>query len=166
MFNMGSLYRQDDIFILRRPPRPYLKSIIYDVHWQSYSLQWRHNGRDGVSNHRRLDRLLNRLFRRGSKKTSKLRVIGLYEVAGEFPAQRASNGKCFHLMTSSWMTSSSQLGSRKMAAILQTTIHIHLWNVLCILIHISPKYVPRDPINNETVLVQIMACEPIKGLVN
>ena len=39
------------------------------------------------------------------KKTSKLRVTSLCEgnspVTGEFPAQRASNGKCFHLMTSS-----------------------------------------------------------------
>ena len=38
-------------------------------------LQWRHNGRDGVSNHLRLDCVLNRLFRRRSK----LRVIGLCE---------------------------------------------------------------------------------------
>ena len=30
------------------------------------SLQWRHNERDGVSNHRRLECLLNRLFRRRS----------------------------------------------------------------------------------------------------
>ena len=43
------------------------------------SLQWRHNERDGVSNHRCLDCLLNRLFRRRSKKTSELRVIGFYE---------------------------------------------------------------------------------------
>ena len=41
------------------------------------SLLWRHNGRDGVSNHQPHDCLLNRLFRRGSKKTSKLRVTGL-----------------------------------------------------------------------------------------
>ena len=40
-------------------------------------LQWRHNERDGVSNHRRLDCLFNHLFRRRSKKTSKLRVSGL-----------------------------------------------------------------------------------------
>ena len=33
--------------------------------------QWRHNERDGVSNHRRLDALLNRLFRRLSKKKIK-----------------------------------------------------------------------------------------------
>ena len=41
------------------------------------TLYWRHSGRDGVSDHRRLDCLLNPLFRRRSKKTSKLRVTGL-----------------------------------------------------------------------------------------
>ena len=41
------------------------------------SLQWRHNGRSSVSNHQPHDRLLNRLFRRRSKKKSKLRVTGL-----------------------------------------------------------------------------------------
>ena len=41
------------------------------------SLQWRHNGRGGVPNHQPHDCLLNRLFRRRSKKTSKLRVTGL-----------------------------------------------------------------------------------------
>ena len=40
-------------------------------------LLWRHNGHDGVSNHQPYDCLLNRLFRRRSKKTSKLRVTGL-----------------------------------------------------------------------------------------
>ena len=55
-----------------------------------YPLQWRHYGRDGNC-------LLNRLFRRRSKKTSKLRFTGLCEgnspVTGEFPAQRASNAE-------------------------------------------------------------------------
>ena len=59
------------------------------------SLQWRHNERDGDSNHRRLHCLPNRLFRRTSKTTSKLRVTGLCEgnppVPGGFPSQRASN---------------------------------------------------------------------------
>ena len=57
------------------------------------SLQWRHNGCDGVLNNRRIDCLLNRLFRRRSKKTSKLRDTGLSrgKVTGEFSAQRASN---------------------------------------------------------------------------
>ena len=39
-------------------------------------LLW-HNGCGSVSNHQRHDYLLNRLFRRRSKKTSKLRVTGL-----------------------------------------------------------------------------------------
>ena len=60
-------------------------------------LQWRHNGRDSVSNHQPYDCLLNRLFSRRSKKTPKLRVIGLCAgnspVTGEFPAQRASNAE-------------------------------------------------------------------------
>ena len=59
------------------------------------TLQWRNNERDGVSNHQPHGCLLHRLFRCRSKKTSKLRVTGLYEgsspVTGEFPTQRASN---------------------------------------------------------------------------
>ena len=47
--------------------------------WPSlcYTLHWRHNERDGVSNHQPHDCLLNCLFRRKSKKISKLRVTGL-----------------------------------------------------------------------------------------
>ena len=64
---------------------------------QSNTLHWQHSERDGVSNYRHLDCLLNRLFRRRSKKTSKLRVTGPYErnppVTGEFPSQRASNAE-------------------------------------------------------------------------
>ena len=40
-------------------------------------LRWRHNERDSVSNHQPHDCLLNRLFRRRSKKSPKLRVTGL-----------------------------------------------------------------------------------------
>ena len=61
------------------------------------TLQWRHDERGGVSNHQPHDCLLNRLFRRRSKKTSKLRVTGLCAgnspVIGEFPAQMASNAE-------------------------------------------------------------------------
>ena len=60
-------------------------------------LQWRHNGCDSVSNYLPHDCLLNRLFRRRSKKTSKLRVTGLCEGnspgTDEFPAQMASNAE-------------------------------------------------------------------------
>ena len=61
------------------------------------TLHWRHNGRDSVSHHQPYDCLLNRLFRRRSKKTSKLRVTGLCvgnsPGTGEFPAQMASNAE-------------------------------------------------------------------------
>ena len=60
----------------------------------SGALQWRHNERDGVTNHRCLDCLLNRLFKCRSKKTSTFRVTGFCEwnppVTGGFPSQRAS----------------------------------------------------------------------------
>ena len=46
-------------------------------------LHWRHNDHDGVSNHQPHGCLLNRLFGRRSKKTSKLRVTGL--CAGNSP---------------------------------------------------------------------------------
>ena len=61
------------------------------------TLQWRHNGRGSVSNHQPHDCFLNRLFRRRSKKTPKLRVTGLCvgnsPEAGELPAQMASNAE-------------------------------------------------------------------------
>ena len=57
------------------------------------TLQWRHNERDGVLNHRRLDCLLDSFV----QKTSKLRVTDLCAgnspVAGEFPVQSASNAE-------------------------------------------------------------------------
>ena len=70
-----------------------------DKPWCSHkhieSLRWCHNERDSVSNHQPHDCLLNRLFRRRSNKTSKLRVVGLCAGnsprTGEFPAQMASN---------------------------------------------------------------------------
>ena len=41
-----------------------------------FTLQWRHNDHDDVSNHQPHGCLRNRLFRRRSKKTSKFRVTG------------------------------------------------------------------------------------------
>ena len=74
------------------------------------ALQWRHNARDGVSDHQPYDCLPNRLFGRRSKKTSKLRVTGLCvgnsPVTGEFPSQRVSNAENFSI---SWR----HQGSRK-----------------------------------------------------
>ena len=80
------------------------------LNWEtSELLQWRHDERDGVSNHQPHDCLLNRLFRCRSKKTSKLRVTGLCGAIHRCPVnsftQRACNvKKCFLLMTSSFRT--------------------------------------------------------------
>ena len=55
---------------------------ISSVHCTTHShstLDWRHNGHDGVSNHRRLDCLFKRLLRRRSNETSKPRVTDLCE---------------------------------------------------------------------------------------
>ena len=73
-------------------------TLEHDNPWNIFvTLRWRHNERDGVSNHTPRDCLPNRLFRHRSKKTSKLRVTGLcarnLPVTGEFPAQMASNAE-------------------------------------------------------------------------
>ena len=77
-----------------------LVCILQTTCWKELSWitsQWRHDERDCFSNHQLHDCLLNSLFRRRSKKTSKLRVTGLFggisPVAVEFPAQMASNAK-------------------------------------------------------------------------
>ena len=61
------------------------------------SLQWRNNWHDGISNHQPHHCLLNRLFRRRSKKATKHRVTGRCAgnspVTGEFPAQKGSNAE-------------------------------------------------------------------------
>ena len=58
-----------------------------------FTSRWRHNERDGVSNHQPHDCLLNRLFRRRTKKTSKLRVTGL--CAGKSPHKWPVTRKMF-----------------------------------------------------------------------
>ena len=67
-------------------------------------LHWHHNWCDGVSKHRRLDCLFNRLFRRRSEKASKLRVTFFSEgnelnspVTGEFPSQRVSKAENIYI---------------------------------------------------------------------
>ena len=96
----------DDVIMILQPSnihslghvawRPLLGLLSW-CHGMPCTLQWCHNAHDGVSDQRRLDCVLNHLFRRRSKKTSKVHVTGLCEgnspVTGEFPAQRASNEK-------------------------------------------------------------------------
>ena len=71
------------------------------------TLHWRHNDHDSVSNHQSHDCLLNRLFRRRSKKAPKLRATGLCAGNSPGPVNSPHKGpvtrKMFHLMTSSWI---------------------------------------------------------------
>ena len=81
----------------------FYNTVVYDEIINAYiiftqvSSRWRHNGRESVSNHQHHHCLLNRLFRRRSKKTPKLRVTGRCAGnspgTGEFPAQMASNAE-------------------------------------------------------------------------
>ena len=82
----------DNLYIVTRPRCFYQNLCIPNL---GTTLQWCHNEHHGISNHQPHDCLLNLLFRRRSKKTSKLHVTGLCEgnspMTGEFRAQRASN---------------------------------------------------------------------------
>ena len=79
----------------RKGVKPLYEPMMNHTKQSPWSLHWRHNGCDGVSNHQPHGCLPNRLFRHRSKKTSKLRVTGLCAGnspgTGEFPAQMASN---------------------------------------------------------------------------
>ena len=135
------------------PMRPAVRlKTVYAATSVSYNrldtLQWCHNGHDGVSNHQPYDCLINRLFRRRSKTTSKLRFTGLrarnLPVIGEFPAQRASNAENVSIwwrhheylwtdlhieVRTIWMTFSKEFSKGKVCVFWYT----FLWNVfLCI----------------------------------
>ena len=92
------------VFSFARHQQLFLYSEVTWAPWRFKSLRWRHNGHDSVLNHQPQDCLLNRLCRRRSKKTSKLRVTALCAgnspgtgefpaQTGEFPAQKASNAE-------------------------------------------------------------------------
>ena len=76
------------------------------------TLQWRHKRRDGVWNHPPHHRLLNRLFRRlrwkNQNSASPAFVLGIHRSPVNSPHKGQWRGKCFHLMTSSWIGSNEQ----------------------------------------------------------
>ena len=115
------------------------------------SLQWLHNERDGVSNHQHHDCLLNRLFRRRSKKTSKLRATGLCDgnssVIGGFPSQEASNAE----NVSIWWRHHVHPIITNMPPFCRL-----LKEKLRILIQISLIFVSKGQIENTSTLVQVM----------
>ena len=143
------------------------------------SLQWCHNEHNGVSNHQPHDYLLNRLFRRRSKKTSKLRITGLCAgnspVTGDFPAQRASNAENVSIWWHHLYIVSQASQWRYVVTVEVQTLahlprgqnvrrftddifkHIFLNENIRIWIEISLKFVPNIPIANKPALVHVMA---------
>ena len=110
---MALVYRPRPVCTTGTNSRPTLLMLCMFC-WVSppYALQWRHNGRDGVSNHQPHDCLLNRLFKRRSKK--KFKSPRHWPLCEEFTGDRwiprtngQSRGKCFHVMTSSWSSRSA-----------------------------------------------------------
>ena len=77
-------------WVIQKKCTRFCADMAYCREWNCrHTLKWRHNDHDGVWNHQPHGCLLNRLFRRRSKKTSKLCVTDLR--AGKSPAQLASN---------------------------------------------------------------------------
>ena len=105
-------------------------------------LQWHHNGRDGASNHQPYDWLLNRLYRRRSKKTTKLRVTGFCEgnspVTGGFPAQRASNAEHVSIWWHHHVINIDEESTERIILLLAM-------NTSCLLIHVEIWFPKIDP---------------------
>ena len=85
----SSYVRENYTFVLYPAGDPIIQTL--------KSLRWRHNERDSVSNYQPHDFLLNRLFKRRSKRIIKAPrhwpLCGNSPGIGEFPAQMASNAE-------------------------------------------------------------------------
>ena len=119
--------------------------------------QWRHNEHDGDSNHQPHDCLLNRLFRRRSKKTSTLHNSGLCvgnsPVTGEFPIQKSSKMENVSIWWHHWSFAGLQWFfytsmDRWQLSKWTTKCHSTLSVKTIRLTRFSLKFVPRDPIDN------------------
>ena len=86
-----------DGFPQKAPKCGAITHLPYCIIISSHPWQCCHNGSDAVSKYQPHDCLLNRLFKRRSKKTSKLRVTALCAgnspVTGKLPAWMASNAE-------------------------------------------------------------------------
>ena len=140
------------------------------------TLQWRHNEYDGVSNHQPHDCLHNGLLRRTTKKAPKLRITGLCEgnspVAGEFPAQWASNAECVSIW---WrhhvgqITSSDRWWSKTTYDIHNSIAYQHIWLLeyvphCCCVPHnwLLHMYITRKLINTIGCYITMIGSEKVR----
>ena len=105
-----------------------------------WALQWRHNERDGVSIHQPHDCLLNRLFRRKSKKTSKLRVTGLcVGIHRSLPTQRVSQAENISIWWGNHVSECRMMIiSHKYRLLFSASVHWPFTNIQCTLHSASP----------------------------
>ena len=108
-----------------------------------HPLQWGHNECDSVSNNRRLDCLLNRLFTRWSNKISKLPVTGLCAGNSPVTARKASNAENVPF--------DDVIMASKHSAV--TLLHSGRWHHTCSCGEIQWKYYKRDSNHLTTGLI-------------
>ena len=141
------------------PETVYINSLLFDYsaadldhHWSRqwhtklspYSLRWRHNGRDRVSNHQPHHGLLYRLFRRRSKKTSKLRVTGL--CVGNSPGTGAMNGN-----NNGYSSSNGPSGTRSVGIFIAIQVLFHENGLKNVLFKMAPILFTRSHLNENLV---------------
>ena len=130
-------------------------------------LQWRHNERDGVSNHQPHDCLLNRVFRRRSKKTPKILFTSLWvgnsPVTGEFPTQKATNAENVsiwwhhHVTSNYWLNQPKSKWNQKPNTFHEMAWH-HFWiysishlintPICCALVSLQWRHNGGDSVSN------------------
>ena len=125
-------------------PKPLMLDVSVNFAPAHFGLQWRQNGRYSAWNHQPHDFLLNRLFRRRSKKTSKISATGLCAgnspVTVEFPAQLASNAENASI---SWLHHGNEKYNENINANCRTLSHIPntIYNIY---IYICAYYICDD----------------------
>ena len=86
------------------------------IPFSSLSLQWRHIGRDNVSNHQPHDYLLNRLFKRGSKKNQSSASLAFVGGGGgiyRWPVNSPHKGPVTRKMFPFWLRHHVELGCHR-----------------------------------------------------
>ena len=120
----------------------------FQLHILGTALQRRHNDRYSVSNHQRLDCLLNHLFMCRSKKTSKLRVTGLCKgnipVSSEIPTQIASNAE----NVSIWWRHHGTIRS----SLISLLTSWHSLTLTASVFVLAPSFVPCSLVTSQLVL--------------
>ena len=116
------------------------------------TLHWRHNDHDGVSNHQPHCYLLNRLFGRRSKKTSKLRVTGLCVGNSPGPVNSPHKGPVTRKMVPFddvimiWSFCKRDF----LCIVLKENFSTLFWKLLL-------EFVSQSPVDNRLALVPVMA---------